>query len=326
MNRDRFTELAYLYLLNEIDESGKIELEDTLMQDDLLKEEFEQIKQTVFLLKEKKPSLPDERLLVSARRSLMREIRKEAGLPSPFVRAANSTRKFLFENYRFAFGGVMTFALGIVIGYLFFASHPWQQTRPAQVRADYFVPAAKDTLKRDLFIPGDEGPGNISKEEEVKILFSGIKPVKSTVAESDPFIQQLLIASMLSGANPGVRLKSLNKILQQLKGETVTTDPTIKKALITALKTDKNPAVRREALGALTKYQIDNEIRDALLFTLSNDSNSGMRVAAINALADLKQNRKILDEAVKDVLTKKAATDNNNFIRLRAASLLQEVN
>ena len=322
MNKEKFTELTYLYLLDEIGESGKIELEDALMQNDRLKEEFELIKQTVFAVKANKPSPADERLLASSRISLMRAIRKEAALPSPFVRAVNSIRRFLFENYKLAFGGVMTFVLGIVIGYLFLFPHPAAPVKQNQLHALFDNAETKDEPK----ISNVEIAVSPAKDGQVEVRYDEVKPVTVKGETTDPFIQQLLVASMLSGANPGIRLRSVNTISRQLKDETQKPDPQIKQALITAMKTDINPAVRKEALGALTKYQIDYEIRNALLYVLSNDRNSGMRVAAINALADLKQSGKILDEAVKDVLTKKAATDNNNFIRLRAASILQEIN
>jgi hypothetical protein len=47
-----------------------------------------------------------------------------------------------------------------------------------------------------------------------------------------------------------------------------------------------------------------------------------MRVDAINALASLKDKGQVFDSVVKEYLMKKAQTDNNDFIRIRAASML----
>ena len=99
----------------------------------------------------------------------------------------------------------------------------------------------------------------------------------------------------------------------------------MKNALITALEVDENPAVRKEALNTLMKLPFDTDIRDAFLFVLSNDRNSGMRVAAINALAQLKIEGTSLDDKILNVLNSKAENDKSDFIRLRAASLVQEV-
>jgi hypothetical protein len=43
-------------------------------------------------------------------------------------------------------------------------------------------------------------------------------------------------------------------------------------------------------------------------------------------LTDLQQNGHTLDEAVKNVLTKKAEADKNDYVKIRAASILQEEN
>jgi HEAT repeat protein len=91
------------------------------------------------------------------------------------------------------------------------------------------------------------------------------------------------------------------------------------------MKNDGNAAVRKEALAALTRYPADKNITDAFLYVLSNDKNSGLRVASINALADLKQRGELVNDEIKNVLNKKAENDNNNFVRIRAASILQEV-
>jgi HEAT repeat protein len=120
-------------------------------------------------------------------------------------------------------------------------------------------------------------------------------------------------------------LRSLNTLIKQSKKSEFKPDLKVRDALISAMKVDENPAVRREALRALLKYPVDDKIRDGFLFVLSHDTNSGLRVAAINALLDLNIQGKSLDKKILEELNKKAETDDNDYIRLRAASLLREV-
>ena len=159
----------------------------------------------------------------------------------------------------------------------------------------------------------------------IEFSFDAIKPISYTGRADDETTRRLLAQALLTADNPGVRLKTVNTISMQSKKNFVP-DPKVKAALITSLKIDDNAGVRREALNVLMRYPIDNEIRDAFLFVLQNDKNSGMRIAAINALVDWKQQGISIDDEIRNVLNKKAETDQNDFIRIRAASLLKEVN
>jgi hypothetical protein len=134
-----------------------------------------------------------------------------------------------------------------------------------------------------------------------------------------------LINALLSGSNPGIRIRSISTISDQSKQKAFEPDKKIKVALLTAMKNDSNPAVRKEALIVLQRYSFDDQIRDALLYVMSKDKNSGMRVAAINALADWNKEQRVMDEILKLALTKQAQTNNNTFVKIRAASILQEV-
>ena len=325
MNKEKFTEQAYLYLMNELDENERTEFEDVLMQDDRLKNEFDEIKLANLAVQSSKPAEADNRLLASARQNLMREIRKEAVPASAVANLINSIRKYLFENYRLAFGGVVTFAIGIIIGYILLVPKISQNriTETPSIAGNNVTPSNVDSGNTQISNVHLEDSGTGSGE--VAVTFDAVKPVKVTGRPTDPFIKKLLIASLLNEPNPGVRLRSVNTIAHEANSVNFKPDSKIKDALVTAMKTDGNPAVRREALNALVKYPFDEKIRDAFLYVLSNDRNSGMRVASINALADLKQKEGTLDEEIKNVLSKKAGNDNNNFVRIRAASILQEV-
>jgi hypothetical protein len=325
MNKENFTEQAYLYLMNELDENEKLEFEDVVMQDDSLKNEFDEIKLSMLAVQSSKPGDADNRLLASARQNLMRTIRNEAAEVSPITGLTHRIRRYLFENYRLAFGGVVTFAFGIVIGYILLMPKHSATTTIENSTALSNKVSVEEIEKGNTQISNVTLSDSNTKSGEVEVAFDAVKPVKVKGQANDPFIKKLLIASLLTEANPGVRLKSVNTIAQRVNSENFKPDAKIKEALISAMKTDANAAVRREALGALIKYPTDKKITDALLYVLSNDKNSGMRVASINALTDLKEKGELFNDAFKNVLNNKAENDNNNFVRIRAASILQEV-
>jgi HEAT repeat protein len=101
-------------------------------------------------------------------------------------------------------------------------------------------------------------------------------------------------------------------------------NPKVKSALISALKNDNNPGVRMESLKTLLNLPFDNEINESLLYVLQHDKNSGLRIAAINGLASATLNGKTMDEQTLKVLNQKVKNDDNEYVRIRAASLLKE--
>lgn len=321
MKRDKFIEYAYLFLLDELSADEKIEFENVMMQDDELKSEFENIKESFELFRESKPEDASERVLTSARQSLMRRVREESVELTFFKKLTIDIRKYLFENYTLALGGAVTFVLGIVVCYILLIPKSGSQQVQTENRA-----SLEQTNKDDVKISNLQISPSDSKSGEFEVKFDAVKPVRYKANADDPAMQKILLASLFNETNPGARIKSVSTIAQQYKGKDFKYDSQIKQALLKALKTDINPAVRKEALIVLNKFPYDEEIRDALLYVLSNDKNSGMRVAAINALTDLQQNGHMLDEAVKNVLTNKAEVDKNDYVKIRAASILQEKN
>jgi hypothetical protein len=315
MNRDKLIELSYLYLLEELDDRSKVEFENALMQDDELKSEFENIKESVNTIRESKPALVSEQLLVNARQDLMREIRKQAVLELDNESIADRIKKYFFMNRRYVLGGLATFVFGVIFCYMLLVPRFNRQANQLAIE-----PADKNDLKiSNLQVTR---PDSLSGDVEVK--FDLTKPVKYRMKNESLATPNMLIASILGESNPGIRIRSVNTLAEKIKSEEFKLDRKIKEALITSMKKDNNPVVRKSALNVLSSYPLDEEIRDAFLFVLSNDRNSGMRVAAINSLADFKHKGQSFDEVIRKALNNKAATDENKFIRLRAASILQE--
>lgn len=321
MNKEKFIEQCYLYLMNELDESDKIEFENALMEDDYLRKEFDVIKSTYSSFKESKPKEADERLLTESRTLLMRRIKEESQKVSLFEQILNQIQNFLFKKYEYILSGAVTIAVGVLIGYFLFH----QPTEKREILSTNNNIGIEQLEQNNVRISGIQFPANISGGGEIEISFDAVKPIRYKGTVNDPFVQKLLATALVSGSNPGMRLRTVNTIASQAEENNFKPDPKIKQALLTALKIDTNPAVRKEALNVLLKIPFDDEIRDVLLFVLSSDKNSGLRVAAINALSELKLQGHTFDNITKTVLSKKAEMDNDNFIRIRAASILREV-
>jgi len=325
MEKEKFLELAYLYLMNELGEDEKIEFENAIMEDDDFRQEYESIKHLYESISENKPAEADEKLLTSARYSLMRAVRHEAEEPSAKGNLFDFLKNIFVSNYKFAFSGAGIFLIGLFVGYLFFISSTINKPILVNSKTADVEKVQTEVEEGGVKISNIRIPTKITGGEQIEVSFDAVKPISYKANVDDPFIQKLLASALVNERNPGIRLRTVNAISSQLESEKFKVDPKIKSSLITALRNDKNPAVRREALNALMKFPFDNDIRDAYLTVLSNDKNSGMTVAAINALAQIKVEGTALDEKIINELSKKAEHDESNFIRLRAASLVQEV-
>lgn len=321
MNDKRFTELTQIYFLNEIADDEKIELENYLLENDKAKKEFEALKKLHRTFTSNRPAPLSDKILDESRQILLRKLRAEENTESVFSKIYNLLMSLFTTNYKYALSGVATLAVGIFLGYLFFAASQIQLPIMNESQTEFDI----DKIRED-----GGGISNIrfrnvpSENGKIEFSFNASKPITYEGNVNDELTLKLLAMALISSENPGIRLKSLNTIAEQTE-KNITPDPKVKSSLITAVKIDENAGVRKEALNVLIKFPFDDEIRDAFLFVLQNDKNSGMRVAAINALTDLKQQGNSIDDEIRNVLNKQAESAEDNFIRLRAASLLQEV-
>lgn len=322
MNKEKFIEQAQLYLMDELNQSEKIEFENLIMENNELKREFDSIKQMFESFTTSRPEEVDEKLLVSARNNLMRSIRNEAVKETASEKILKWLKNIFIVNYKLSFGSLTLVVIGVFVGYfLFYSSN--QQIATVSKSVDLDNISQYETGVSNIRIPNP-----FLKGGEIEVIFGGTggtSPISYKGTADDPIIQRALATALVTQENPGLKLRTVNTLASTVQSDQFIPDPKVKSALITAMKNDKNPAVRREALNVLQKFSFDQEIRDAYLYVLSNDSNSGLRVAAINALANLKVQGNSLDEKIINVLNKKAENDDSDFIRLRAASLIKEV-
>lgn len=350
MNKEKFINLANLYLMNELDENKKVEFENIVRNNPEFYDELEKLRKLHEIIinnspvpKAWIPQNADEELLSAARSSLLTTLRSEAKKKSAVKKIIEWIKVLfiwnygisqIYSRYKLALGGISMLLIGFCLGYYYTAT-----SKKPMIEISRSIDKAMDTQILDdikkseikisniRLLPTAGIPKNSNLENaEIEIMFDEIKPVIYKGSLNDPVVQRLLARALITENNPGVRIRTINTLASQTELQQFTPDPKVKAALITTLKIDDNPAVRREALNLLMKFPFDDEIRDAYLFVLSNDSNSGLRVAAINALAQLKIQGNSLDEKIINVLNKKAEFDRNDFVRLRATSLVKEVN
>jgi hypothetical protein len=323
MNKEKFLELAQLYLMNELEDDKRIELENLIMENDELRKEFESYKQMHEAFTSNRPAEIDEKLLVAVRNDLMRSVRNEAAKLTPKEKILEWLKNIFVVNYKLSFGSLTLVFVGIFVGYFLFYRSSSLPVATNSKSVDLDNVQSYETKISNIKIPNPFFEGG-----DIEVLFGGVggtSPISYKGSADDPVIQRALATALTTQQNPGLKLLTVNTIASQIELDRIIPDPKVKAALITAMKTDKNPAVRKEALNVLVKFPFDQEIRDAYLYVLSNDGNSGLRVAAINALANLKVQGASLDDKIINVLNRKAENDESDFIRLRAASLVKEV-
>jgi hypothetical protein len=321
MKQDKFLELLELYVLGELDERDKEFVKNKIAESDEYKNEYEALKKFYAVVSESKPEPIDENSLQNFRKELFNTIENQSEKDSTENKSKSLFDLIFFGNFKAAYAMATTLLVGFLLGYVIFSSSTprvFTGTNPNEIDLD-----AID--RNEINISNIRFNDPFTGEGEIEISFDAIKPISYKGDLNDPRIQKLLAAALANSDNPGVRIKTVSTLSNQTD-RAAFVDPKIKAALINAVKTDPNAGVRREALNALKKLPYDDELRDTYLFVLANDVNPGLKVAAINALAELKLQGRSIDNELKNVIDNELGNGDQNYIRLKAASLIQGVN
>lgn len=318
MKQDKFLELLELYILGELDERDREFVETKIAESDEYKSEYETLKKFYSVIRESKPEIVEENSLQNFRKELFNTIELEREKSFSKSNSKSLLDLIFFGNFKSVFAMAATLLVGFFLGYVIFSS-----STPQIISGNNPNEIDLDAIDRnEINISNIRFNDPFTGEGEIEINFDAIKPISYKGDLNDPQIQKLLAAALANSDNPGVRIRTVSTLSAQTE-KTAIVDPKIKGALINALKTDPNAGVRREALNALTKLPYDDELRDTYLFVLGNDVNPGLKVAAINALAELKLQGRSIDNELKNVIDNELMNDDQNYIRLKAASLIQ---
>ena len=155
---------------------------------------------------------------------------------------------------------------------------------------------------------------NTRPEGHLEIVFDTTRRRVLSGAPEDPQLRELLVYAARDYSNAGIRLDSIELLKDR------TEDDAIRSALVSAVRTDRNPGVRLKALQALKGSETSDELKQALLEVVRGDDNPGVRIEAIEQLARFR------DGSTVPLLQQLAAGDPNNYVRMRSASTLREMN
>ncbi len=170
-------------------------------------------------------------------------------------------------------------------------------------------PAAESSITGIQSI--DQQPGS----NQISIKYNTVSTQQMQGSLNDQRIQQLLLFAARNNYNSGVRMDSVDLLIQK------PSDTHVREALLYALRYDSNPGVRLKALEGLGPYVKDDlRVRDAVLEALSNDSNPGLRTQALHLLEPCRA-----DSSVRGVLQKLAESDQNQYIRSQARNMLAQL-
>jgi hypothetical protein len=311
MDHNQYRENLPLLIYGELDKVEEKELKQHMEQCVNCKQEFTQL--------EKLYSTIDDADVPKATEPLLQEARMELRAALRLERSRNSWKEIWTERlkgwfpiFRLSFAALASLAIGIFIGYKAISPEHFQSQPLTATRGNPPVPVGDTQITNVKFADADSSDGNI------EFTFEAVRPMKYKGSINEPSIQKVLTYALVNEQNPGIRLHAVNAISEQQMHKP---DPAVKRALIEALTKDENPGVRKEALTALQKFGPDEEIKQAILHVLVHDQNPGMRVEAIKSMDT---ERLMEDQEVVKVL-KGMRTDENEFVRLNAIRMTQEV-
>ncbi|HSL89218.1 MAG TPA: HEAT repeat domain-containing protein [Ignavibacteriaceae bacterium] len=321
MEHSVFKEKILLYFYEELSQQERIEFEKHKVNCEGCAKIYEEELAFFRELEKDKSTIVNDRILSSARYQLSRALREEQKAEKES--AVDRLFSFLFTPYRFAVSSAVVLTIGLLIGYALFSS---ESTKPIIKDGNgNFINASDGFVFNDQvlrisniqFIDADASDG------EIEFEFEAVKPVRMKGSVNDPQIQAILAYSMLNNQNPGSRLSSINAI--ETKPQ-VRIDSDTKNSLLTVMLTDENPGVRLEALRVLKKLPYDETIKQSFLTVLTSDTTSGLRIEAINAISDLIEGGLTFSEDELTLFKEKFNNDDNNYIKFKSRTILQEYN
>ena len=150
-----------------------------------------------------------------------------------------------------------------------------------------------------------------AKTGDARVRLDGERRVTLEGSLDDPHIQQILVNTVKSYENAGIRRDTLDALRGSSEKQPV------RRAMVYAMGHDPNAGVRLAALKAVQEAGWDSEARQGFIDALQRDSNLGVRVAAIDMLS------KHPDEEVLPVLKRLAADDPSAYVRMKCAGAVR---
>jgi len=218
--------------------------------------------------------------------------------------------RFKSRNWgrRIAIIGFFIIALGLAIPFVFNKSAPIKTLINKSL--EYQIRLGID--QKDI------NPENIkySKSSSGYVSFTLVweKELTYTAKYKDQLARDLICYLLINSKNPGKRLQSV-KHLKEMKPDIKVTS-----ALITTLLSDPNSGIRLKSIRILNTYPIDETINQACMKVLLEDQNNTVRMEALTVLSEDP------GENLLPILQVVAQLDNNEYIRNKAAQMIDDIN
>lgn len=318
MQHNDYKKLIQLSFYGELSSKEQVGLNEHLQTCAKCREEMENQKNLLAILSENKNVKIDGDMLSSARYQLRGALRMEKDKFRFVDEFLQKLARFFSTPVRLAFSFATVMLIGILIGSLLFGKKDVTEIITTTGDTDITELSGDNmTITNLSFIDSDPLDG------EVEFTFEAVKPVYIKGKVNDPKIQSILTYSMLNESNPGSRLNSINAMYTELPKSF---DKDVKNAIITVVMTDENPGIRREALKLMKKIPYDEEMKQTYLFVLTSDSSSGLRIEALNALIEGNREGNRFSARELDLLKQNYEQADNNYIKLKTRTILQEYN
>lgn len=320
MRHDQYKELLHRSFYHELNDDEQIVLTGHLKHCAECQAECEGLKKLESALVQGQRFEVNDQLLDQARRELRVALRLEVA-KRPFLTEWLERFNILsYPGLRVALGGVAMLVVGFAIGYyVFMPTGMINSEGPMQGLNQASVQRSETRVSNFRFARQSPQAG------EVEFSFDMVTPVRMKGNVNDNAVQRVMAQALLGDQNPGARLLTVSTLGNQVEASK-TPDKEIKAALIQVMKLDANVGVRREALKAIQRFELDKDIKDALLFVLKNETNPGMRIDVINYLEKPILTHKLVDQDILNGFKQSMQSDNNNYIRIRAKNVYEEVN
>ena len=312
-----YRELLADALAGELSDERRAELERHSLGCAQCRQELDSLAEVEGALRARPSFVVTDALLQEARMELRARIRMER---------TKKAQSWLFRSLeevlgsplpRFALVGALAMALGLGAGYVLFSRPDGGPALPLTTAlSGSSLGQGGSQITAVRFLDADASDG------EVELAFQAVRPMRVKGSPDDPAIQKLLAYALVTEPNAGIRIQTVNTLAGSPHPEI---DAEIRTALLDVVQFDTNPGVRKQALQGLTRFPMDADIKRALLFVLANDPNEGLRIDAINALLPAEAERGQDDPDILNVLRTRMQYENNNYIRLRTKTALQEV-
>ena len=319
MKHKQFEEWLQLSLYHELSEQERVLLDNHLTTCEQCRRNLDELKKLHATLAHRQSVAVQGPLLQDARRNLRLRIHAGAVKKSLWDEVKDALDGILAPPVQVAIGGIAMIAIGILVGYFVFRT-PTEKS--LAIKQTAVMEAGESQITNIRFLDRDAQTG------DVEFTFKTITPVHIRGNVNEEHVQKILARALVSDQNAGTRLRAVNMIgtqTGQRQNRIPEFDAEVKSALVTALLHDRNLGVRKEALSVLRNYLPDPVIVRAFLQVLANEKNTGLKIAAINLLDLSQYENQPVNREILEMFKNKAQSDDNNYIRIKAKTALQEV-